>query len=144
MPTPKEDCEHLMNSVLPLAEKMLKEHAEFYPYGGHMTSSGEIVHVGGKVDDTDHPKSQPIIDLLEGAFQKQAQSGEIRASAIVFDVRIKQPGTQEKTDAIQVCLDHREGYSVQVLFPYKITNGALLFGQTFAQRGAAKIFKGSD
>jgi hypothetical protein len=140
MPTPKEDCEELMRSTLPLAERMLKEHGEFYPYAGHMTSSREIVHVGGKIEGTDHPKSQPLIELLQESFRKQARNGEIKATSIIFDVRITPPGSDEKTDAIQVCLDHRDGYSVKVIFPYKITNGELLFGQTFAQRGENKIF----
>ncbi len=132
-----------MRSTLPLAERMLKEHGEFYPYSGHMTSSGEIVHVGGKIEGTDHPKSQTLIELLQESFRKQARNGEIKATSIIFDVRIKPPGSDEKTDAIQVCLDHRDGYSVKVIFPYKINNGELLFGQTFAQRGENKIFASS-
>lgn len=140
MAIPKEDAEALMNNLLPLAEKMLREHGEFYPYGGYMKVDGEIVHVGAKIDDAEHPASQPLIDLLRKSFQEEAKAGEYRATAIVFDVRIKPPGSEEKTDAIQVCLDHRENYSVNVLFPYKISDGKLLFGKNFAQRGSDEIF----
>ena len=140
MPTPKEDCEELMKSTLPFAERMLKEHGEFYPFAGHMSFEGEIVHVGAKMEGTDHPKSQPLIELLEESFRQQARNGELRATSIIYDVRIKPPGSEDKTDAIQVCLDHRDGYSVKVLFPYKLTNGELLFGKTFVQRGDNRIF----
>lgn len=114
---------------------MLKEHGEFYPYGGHMTSDGKITHVGGKADENDHPASQPIIDLLEGSFRRLARTAELKATSIIFDVRVQPPGSIEKTDAIVVCLDHREGYSVKVVLPYRIAGGELLFGQNVAQRG---------
>ena len=140
MPTPKEDAEELMKSTLPFAKQMLKEHGEFYPYGGYMTPDGKITDAGGKIEGTDHPESQPIIDLLRKNFQAKARNGELKATSLIFDVRIKPPGEEEKTDAIQVCLDHRDGYSVEVLFPYKIANGELLFGKTFAQRGDNQIF----
>ena len=140
MPSSKEESTQLMNELLPFAERMLKEHQEFYPYGGFMTTDGKITHVGGKIEGTDHPKSQFVIDLLTKNFQEEASKGRYKATAIIFDVRIKPPGEEEKTDAIQACLDHQDGYSVKVLFPYKITNGDLVFGKTFARRGDGKIF----
>lgn len=33
----KEESQELMDSVLPLAEKLLSEHCEFFPYDGAMT-----------------------------------------------------------------------------------------------------------
>jgi hypothetical protein len=42
MTTPKEDAQELLDSVLPLAEQMLKEYGEFYPYGGSMASDGKL------------------------------------------------------------------------------------------------------
>jgi hypothetical protein len=30
----KQESEKLMKAVLPLAEKMLRQYGEFYPYGG--------------------------------------------------------------------------------------------------------------
>jgi hypothetical protein len=44
MATPKDDVEKLMNALLPFAEKMLREHGEFYPYGGAMSADGKIFH----------------------------------------------------------------------------------------------------
>src|SRR5438309_3725635 len=60
---PKADCETLMNSVLPFAERMLKEYGEFFPFGGAMRPSGEIVSVGGKTDQ-ERPPSAEVIKLL--------------------------------------------------------------------------------
>jgi hypothetical protein len=65
---------------------MLREYGEFYPFGAIMISSGEIRHVGAKIEDDDHPTSQPLIDLLTETFKKQATKGELRAAGICYDV----------------------------------------------------------
>lgn len=45
-PTPKNDCEKLMTSMLPFAQKMLRQHGEFFPYGGALDEHGAVVAVG--------------------------------------------------------------------------------------------------
>ena len=128
-----------MNEVLPFAQQMLERHGEFIPYGGAMKPNGEIVSVAG-YDGDEFPPSQDIIDLLKDAFRAAGRSGEYKATAIVFDVRVIPPGSEEKTDAVAVALDHKESYSVVVLFPYLLNNGAVEFGQVFAEAGENDIF----
>ena len=40
--TPKEECEELLNALLPFAANQLKKHGEFYPFGAVLTNDGEI------------------------------------------------------------------------------------------------------
>jgi len=138
--TTKAEVEELMNDLLPLAKKMLQEHGEFYPYGGYTELNGKITHVGAQIKGTDRPQSAPLIQLLRDSFKKGAKDGNYKATAIIFDVRIKTPGSIEKSDAIQVCLDHKSGYSAEVLFPYRIDGGTVTYGKTFAQQGSGDIF----
>lgn len=42
------------------------------------------------------------------------------AGSLVYDVRVIPPGQSEKTDAIQIDLDHIDGMSVTMFYPYKI------------------------
>lgn len=142
MPSPKEEAEELMNSILPLAKEMLARYHEFYPYAGSMSLEGEIIHIGGKIEGTDRPKSQDLIDLFFKDFRENARKREIKAMAIVYDVRIKPPGQSEKSDAIKVSLEHWNGYSADVFFPYSIKNERLLLGEIFAQRRDPKVFVG--
>ena len=119
----------------------LAEYGEFYPYGGAITSKGEIIHVGAH-DGDEHPPSQKLIDLLTESFQAQAKSGAYRATAIVFDVRVKQPSSEQKTDAIQINLDHTDGMSVECFVPYQIMGkNKVIYGEMFALKGSAKIFR---
>lgn len=108
--TPKQESEMLMNAVLPVAERMLKEHGEFYPYGGCMMLDGSIMHIGASDSDTDYPKSRDLLFVLKDSFREMASRRECKAVALVFNVSITLPNADEKSDAIQLDPDqtHRE------------------------------------
>ena len=139
VPSPKEQCESLLDSVLPLAEKMLKEHGEFYPFGATLKRDGTQA-LAGADDGTSKPASQPLIDLMRSGFRAAAAKREIIASALAYDVRVVPPGSGAKTDAVAVEIDHRDGYSVVIYFPYVLQSGGVVFGQAFANAGAGSIF----
>ncbi len=140
MSSPKAECDFLMNAVLPFAEKMLLKNGGFFPYGGALDPNGEAVAVG-VYDGCEQPPSNDVILLLKQAFLQGAKSGEYKATALVYDVRVTLPSSDKKSDAIAVSLDHREDYSVIVFFPYEIKEGRLQFGEVFAQKGEADIFE---
>jgi hypothetical protein len=139
----KQESEKLMNTLLPLAERMLRQYGEFYPYGGYMKPDGVIVEVGAEDPDADHPKSKDLIYVLRSSFREMASTGQGKAVAIVFDVAITLPRSDRKSDAIQVCLDHAEGYSAEVFFPYQVINHEVVYGESFAQEGKHEIFEHS-
>jgi hypothetical protein len=139
MSDPKADCQALMNWVLPFAKQMLTTHGEFFPFGGAMRPDGQPVAIGG-YDGNEHPQSVDVIALMKNGFIAAARKGEYKATAIVYDARVKLPSTEEKSDAIAISLNHRDNYSVKVLFPYKIDSRKLILGTSFAQKGEADIF----
>src|SRR5882757_8472716 len=79
----KDECEVLLNEAMPFAERMLREHGEFYPYGYEMKPAGEIKQVAGYTG-TDHSKSQAIIDLLIEGFKQDAAANTVKATALVY------------------------------------------------------------
>lgn len=135
----KDDCDQLLDVALPFAEKMLRDHGEFLPFGAQMLLDGEIVSVGAD-DGEDHSRSQSLIDILQAAFKDGAADGELLATALAYDVRVAPPGAREKTDAIALNLDHRDNYSVTVFFPYTINDGEPEIGDAFASSGNYSIF----
>jgi hypothetical protein len=136
----KADSQELLDDLFPLAEKMLREHREFYPYGGRMSHEGKITHEGAS-DGTDHPLSKPMIELLTKAHCQEAESRSSKAVAIIYDVRVVPPGAAAKQDAIAAALDHVAGYSVIVYFPYRFSSeGDLAIDAPFANEGSYGIF----
>jgi hypothetical protein len=139
MSDPKADSESLLNAALPFAQKMLREHGEFYPYAVTLRADGTTAMVAG-YDGREKPPSLDIIDLLKRGLRADAGAHKIIASAIVSDVLTTDSSTGLKTDAISVALDHRDHYSVVVLLRYKLKNSALEVAPPTAQKGAADIF----
>lgn len=137
---PSKDIEGLVNYLLPIAQKSLAQYGEFYPYAGCLTPDGEILQLGAQLKDVERPKSQPLIDLLYKHIRSEVEAQHCKASAIIFDVSITPSGATEKSDAIQVCLDHRDGYSAEVFFPYQLKDGQLIQGKPFSQEGAYPFF----
>jgi len=133
-----------MNAILPLAEKMLTQHGEFYPFGGYIKPDGAIVHVGATDPDTDRPKSKDLIYVLRSSFQEMARTSQCKAVAIVFDVAVTLPESNRKSDAIQVCVEHTDGYSAEIFFPYQIIDKQIVYDQTFAQPGKREFFAQKD
>jgi hypothetical protein len=138
--TAKEDCEALMNFVLPFAQKMLKERHEFVPFGATMSPSGEISGAMSLTGDEKADVNQ-LVSLLERGFRQGATEGKFKATALVVDMVIIPPGKSAKQDGVAVRLDHRDGYSVIVGFPYSFSGtGELLMEPPFATEGAHQIF----
>jgi hypothetical protein len=128
-----------MNRLLPLAERMLREHGEFYPYGGVMLPDGSMQHFAAW-DGEERPKSKELIDLMLARFTEGALQGTYKATAIVYDVLTVPPGASQKTDAIAIRLDHRDDYSVVVMIPYRRTAGQVATGPVFAVKADGPIF----
>jgi len=137
--TPKEEVERLMNDGIPFAKTMLSTHAEFYPFGRALTPGREIQWVSA-TDGTGYPPSQVLLDLLIEAFRRGAHEGKYAAIALFFDVRILDPHTGHKTDAVQVALEHQLGYCADVFFPYSLAKGSVTFGQLFASPRQGLVF----
>jgi hypothetical protein len=136
----KAECEEVMNTLIPFAQQMLQKNAEFFPFGGAMKVNGEISYIAG-YDGREQPPSVDIIELLKDGFRSGARSGEYKATALVYDVRVMVPSSGQKSDAVAVSLNHRDGYSVIVYFPYQIKTSKVTFGDAFAKKGEADVFK---
>ena len=129
----------MMNLGLPFAQRMLEEHGEFYPFGAAMRPDGTMVHVGVK-DGREMPPSRDVLDTMMEAFRKAALLGTYRAVAAFVDVKIKAPGFDEKTDAVQICLEHVGGFCADVFAPYRLVGGKAEFAPLWAQRRSPQVF----
>jgi hypothetical protein len=137
----KQESETLMNAIFPLAERMLKQYGEFYPFGGYMKPDGTVVEAGATDSDTDRPKSKDLIYVLRVSFQELARTQQCKAVAVVFDTFVTLPNSTRKSNAIQVSVEHADGYSVEVFFPYQIIDDQIVYGETLAQPGEHQIFR---
>ena len=129
----KIETQKLFDAVLPIAKQLLLENEEFFPFGEIMKPNGEQVNLSVS-NGEERPKSSELIELLKNHYVESAQTKEIIASALVYDVMVN------GSDSIAVDLDHVSGYSVTVVVPYKLTETELTIGKMFTVKGKNLIF----
>ena len=127
----------LVDALIRFAQEMLAKHGEFFPFGAAVTGTGAVEMVGGYTGE-ERPPSQAVIDLLYQGLADRARGGEIHASGVCFDVRLR---GRDNTDAIQVSLEHASADPVNVFLPYKRQRlGGVKYGELFATSGERRIF----
>ena len=103
-----------MNQELGVAKEMLRKYGEFYPYGAYIDVQLKVVDVGTRIRGEDRPNCKDLLRTLQQNFIELARKRQCRATAIIFDCVVSLPGSQGKTNAIQICLDHISNYSAIV------------------------------
>jgi hypothetical protein len=136
----KEECEALMSSVLPVAERMLLERRAVRPFGSTLSVADQITQIGGW-NAGPEPVSAELISEFERSFRDGAARGELKATALVEPVSVVPPGKTEPEHAVSIRLDHRDDYSIVVTFPYRFpAGGELEFDDPFAVPGKNETF----
>jgi hypothetical protein len=135
------EAEELVSAVLPHAEGMLIAHGEFFPFGGAVTLDGEITQLA--VDEEHQDSSiEDVIEALKGKLRNGADANAYRATALVFPIQAQLPGAEDETEAVAIALDHQANYSVVLIIPYVLSDGAVEFGEAVAQQGEDDMFQG--
>ncbi len=140
MKTAQADVETLIGCLFPKLKKTLKLNQGFETFGAILDEAGKqkLVSIpdGDLKKGTDH-----VIRILEENLARLASDGKCKAAAIVSDIITIPPGKRKKQDAISFALDHRDNYSIIVIFPYSIDkSGELKIEELFAIDGEKKIF----
>lgn len=137
--TPKEQCEILLDKLLPFAENQMKKYREFYPFAAVLLED-DSVELTASYDGNEHPEPKAVLEDLKQIHKKLAGEGKIKASGIVWNAGMATPDGKS-TDAIIVSLEHKDDYSVIVGEPYKIgLFKKVSFGNLFAMEGKHDIF----
>ncbi|MBD8636676.1 hypothetical protein [Stenotrophomonas sp. CFBP 13725] len=137
--TPKEEVEGLLGDLLEFARKMLVEHGEFHPFGGYLTSSGNVVHMGVQMDGGG---AVDRMSLLYSALQERADCAI--ACGVASNIWLPQ-SDGVGFDAVKVFFEHKDGYCTDVFCPYDLSrHDPLLVPEMFAQRGDSVFFAQSS
>ena len=136
---PNADCKILVEAVLPFAKQMLDRFGEFHPYGAAMAADGKVAAVGAQ-EGRERAASIAVIRQLKAAFIAGAKEGKFKATALVYNVSVALPATGKQSDAIAVSLNHRDGSSVKLLYPYVVRGKSAVIDEPFAQKGEADVF----
>ena len=132
-PDAQNDMDGLLDAVLPLAQQLLEQHGEFFPFGARVSVGGELVMLESYAGD-EHPPSQVVLDqLLEVT---RAVAGDNRAVCFTSDVLV------DGGDAVRAEIEHRDGHALVVLLPYEKvgSGGGVVYGDLMAAPGVRRVW----
>ena len=137
--TPEQEVRTLGDYGIAYTTKALQGGAEFYPFAFVMRTDGAIQRIApGEMPR--FPTQVELLQTLESGFAEPAVNVKYRAIALVADVVIAMPDGRE-SEAIQLALEHREGYCRNVFYPYTLSEeGVLSFEKPVSGKRTGKIF----
>ena len=133
MSTPRAQAEQLLNELLSFAETMLQEHGELFPCAGVVDSTGKSSHLVVKLD-----RQGMTADLLrqhlEAGLREQASRDDCLLVVLITNVTVTDPTSGQEIDVIHAAAEHRDGYAADLYLPYTLADGALVYGETAAEK----------
>ena len=112
--TAQAELDRLLDSALRVAQGKLGQAAEFEPVAILMDVDARILEMA--LDTTElgkHPSTQTLIDSALVNLRQVKKSA--RCTAVIINTHL----TKDKTDAVEIRLEHRDGASLVVLLRYK-------------------------
>ncbi|MFI3246628.1 MAG: hypothetical protein R3Y10_09120 [Ferrimonas sp.] len=139
----QEQAQQLLNTLMPLVDKLLREEGEFMPFAAAMTPAGDFVSVGVPIDEEEANPSEAMLADLQLVLREAAQQGEYQATAAVYDTGIVLDDKPESVpqDAIGIHLEHQQGFAMMVFVPYTLVKQQVQYGEMMAQPMDAIVFQ---
>ena len=133
----RSDLDALLAASLRTAQQHLAEAASFDPFVLVTNPEGRML--AAEVDRSQlgkHPESEELAEAATTQLAGLAPS--VRATALTLNARL----ARERTDAIEVRLEHRDGIALLVLVPYKRPKfgGRTEYGELRTFRGAHEVW----
>lgn len=138
--TSGDELNALLTASLRLAEKHLAGAASFEPFV--LVTSPDGRTLAAEIDRSQlqrHPESEEIADAAIAQLRGLAPS--VRATALTLNARL----AKERSDAIEVRLEHRDGVALLVLVPYRKPKfgGRIEYGDMQTFRGTRDVWQQS-
>lgn len=133
----RADLDALLAAALRIAQQEIEQVAAFDPFVLVVGSDGRML--SAEIDRSQlgrHPESEELAQAATDQLVGLAAS--VRATALAMTTRL----AKERSDAIEVRLDHREGTSLVVILPFKRPKfgGRVEYGDTTSFRGAHEVW----
>ncbi len=137
--TPQEETEAVLNVLMPLAKEALTRYGAFVPFAAVMRTDGSLAPM--RAESGGAQAQQQVLEALAEALRTGAAQKAYRATGLALLIRTTVPGSEEKTDAVAVQLEHADSDSVVVVYPYRrLPQGEVSFGPPFARQVEGGVF----
>ena len=133
------DIERLLDSTFPFIEDLLRKYEEFFPLASAIKTDNTIAQVGTYRDE-EKPLSAKVIAELKKSFRTKKE--DYKTVAIFYDVKVVNPNTGLKTDAVAVFVETKNEDTAYILYYAYIleTGKQLIFSDSWKDKNDKEIF----
>ena len=137
----EHELEQLLNAVIPLAQRMLATHGQFYPFAAAVKQDGKLTFIPNAKEVQQKPAPQSLADRLREQLIMGASNGDYRATGLCQDVRVSLSGEMGRSDAVLISIEHLNGRAMDVFLPYAADHeGDITYGEVFASPADPVVF----
>ena len=137
----REDLEIVLNALVPLAQRELKEHGSFPPMAAALDDKGELevqIPGPGEGGETDE-----LLALLVDSLRKGLAADGYRTVGWCVEVEAERPGGEEPVDAIAVHLESPTE-TLMAFVPFVLgEDGDVAYSDTFFGAADPVVFEES-
>ena len=133
----RADVAHLVDAGLAVAKSRLQTLALFSPVPVFANEDGAIMQVAHDPSALGR-RAKPEAIADDAVLQLQKVKGYARGVALITSTHL----AKERTDAIEVWVEHAEGVAVSILLPYQrpTLGGVITFGQLRAFSASKRVW----
>ncbi len=136
----EHELEQLLNAVIPLAQRMLARHGQFYPFAAAVKQDGKLTFIPNSRELRQKPP-QSLADNLREQLIMGASNGEYRATGLCQDVRVNLSSEMGRSEAVLISVEHLNGRAMDIFLPYAADHeGEITYGEVFASQADPVVF----
>ena len=133
----RSDLDSLLATALRIAKQNVQQASAFDPFVLVTGIDGRML--SAEIDRSElgkHPESDELVGAALG--QLRGLTASVRATALTLTARL----AKERSDAIEVRLEHRDGVALLVLLQYRRSRlgGSVEFGDVKTFRGVPEVW----
>ena len=123
----QNDFQTLTDHCQGMAEMLLIEQGEFYPFAVYLDNGGKLIPADFHYGD-DFPLSQTLICNFKSYFDPQISNSKIKAYAIAFDTKVTNDVFPKSINSLAIRIVHIDSENiVTYYFPYMLSGRRIEF-----------------
>lgn len=135
-----DDLNNLLDVGLSMGCDLLEEKGFFHPFAITLEHNGDLQRSGDLTEEEKSMDPEGLIEQMQAMLAAGARQGLHKATALGMDVKVKRFENEGFVRAIEVIIEHQDGYGFDCFLPYKKVDGKLQFGTVFSNSIPAKSF----
>lgn len=135
-----EDLNSLLDVALSLGCDALEKEDFCYPFAITLQHDGSVQRSGELTDEEKSMDPEKLIEQITATLAAGARQKLHKGTALGMDVKVKRFESEGFVKALEVVIEHEEGFGFDCFLPYKKENGKYIYGSIFSNSVPAKSY----